>query len=71
MIGFVRALLAAVSSITTWMRDRQLIEAGEAQATLEGVERAQQAMRRARAARRNVDHDIDSVLRDRNNRDSR
>lgn len=70
MIGLIRALLSAVDALTRYARDRQLIEAGEARAALEGAQRALDAIDRARAARAAVRHDADSVRDDPSNRDA-
>lgn len=70
MIGLIRLLLSLADGLTRYARDQQLINAGEAQAALEGTNRALDAIERAKAARAAVDHDADSVRDDPNNRDA-
>lgn len=70
MIGLIRILLSAVDALTRYARDRQLIEAGEARATLKGANAALDAIDRARRARARVQHDADSVQSDSANRDA-
>jgi hypothetical protein len=69
VINLIRLLLSAVDSLIRYARDRQLIEAGEARAALEGANAALDAINRARAARAAVQHDPDSVRDDPDNRD--
>lgn len=50
-LALLRALLGLANSLTAYLHDRQLIEAGEAQAIYEGLRNAQEAINKARRAR--------------------
>tara|TARA_Y100000114_G_scaffold122980_1_gene118430 strand:- start:937 stop:1146 length:210 start_codon:yes stop_codon:yes gene_type:complete len=69
MLGLIKALLSIADGLTRFARDRQLIEAGEARAALEGANYALDAINRARTARAAVSHDAGSVRDDPRNRD--
>ncbi len=69
--GLLQALLTAVGAFTSWLHDRQLIEAGAAQEALRGIRSAQDAIGRARAARDAVRDDAASISADQDNRDAR
>jgi len=71
MLTLIRALLSVASSLAQYAQQRQLLEAGRAQAILGGIREAEDAIDRARAARDSVRHDDDSVRDDRDNRDNR
>jgi hypothetical protein len=58
-LAILRALLGLASSLTTYLQNKQLIEAGEAQAIVEGLKNAQDAITRARKARRDAVADFD------------
>lgn len=51
-LGLLRTLLGLTASLTSYLKDKQLIEAGEAQAIAEGLHDAQVAVAKARRARR-------------------
>lgn len=70
MLALIRSLLSIVGSLTAWAQQRQLIQAGEAQAVLRGIEDADQAISAAYAARDRVRNDPDSMRDDPNNRDN-
>jgi|AntRauTorcE11898_2_1112593.scaffolds.fasta_scaffold154932_2 hypothetical protein len=69
MIGLIRALLSIAGSLTSWAQQRQLIDAGAAQATLDGIRDADANIAKARAARDAVDHSDAGVRNDPDNRD--
>lgn len=69
MLTAIKALLAIVARLAQYAQQKQLLEAGAAQAILGGVREAEDAVERARAARADVRHDADSVRDDPNNRD--
>ena len=58
-LAMLRALLGLASSLTAYLQNKQLIEAGEAQAIAEGLKNAQDAITKARKARRNAVTDFD------------
>jgi len=68
-VSFLKLLLSFISSYTQYIRDKQLMEAGKAEAILKGINDADEAIKRANDARSNVDSlPVDS---DPNNRDNR
>jgi hypothetical protein len=69
MLTLIKALLSVAGSLSKWAADRQLIQAGEAQAIASGLAEADNAIDRARRAAAAVRHDDDSVRDDRDNRD--
>ena len=71
MLTLIKALLSIASSLAQYAQQRQLLEAGRAQAILGGIREAEDAIDRARAARAGVRHDDDSVQSDPDNRDAR
>lgn len=70
-LTLLKLLLSIASAVATHVRERRLLEAGAAQAVLKGVRDADEAIRRARAARDAVRDDPDSVRDDPYNRDNR
>lgn len=54
-LALLKGLVTLVTSIAQYMRDKKLIEAGVAQATLEGLQDVQNKMAVARDAIANVD----------------
>jgi len=68
VVALLRLFLSVAGYIAKYISDKQLMEAGVAQATLEGIENAKNAIARANAARANVDSvPVDA---DPNNRDN-
>lgn len=65
----VSGLIKLINLITGYMRDRQLLEAGEAKAISDSLSVAQSQIHSALAARRAVKHDSGSVRDDSRNRD--
>lgn len=53
-LAILRALLGFASSLTNYLANKQLIEAGEAKAIAEGLKNAQKATEKARKARRDA-----------------
>lgn len=53
-LAILRALLGLASSLTSYLQEKQLIEAGEAKAIAEGLKNAQAATEKARKARRDA-----------------
>ena len=66
MIALIRALLSIASSLTAFAQQRQLIDAGAAQATLQGIRDADANMQAAKAMRDRVRTDAEyrRLLRD-------
>ena len=58
-VGFLKAVLGFASALTEYLRNRELLEAGEAQAIAEGLKNANEAIEKARRARRNAVRDFD------------
>lgn len=58
-LAILRALLGLASSITSYLQERQLIEAGEARAIAEGLKNAQDAITKANQARRTAERKFD------------
>lgn len=58
-LAILRALLGFASTLTEYLRNRELLEAGEAKAIAEGLSNANEAIERARRARRNAVRDFD------------
>lgn len=54
-LAFLKGLVTLVTSIAQYMRDKKLIDAGVAQATLEGLQDVQNKMAIARDAVARVD----------------
>lgn len=63
------ALLKLANLLAGYLRDKQLLEAGEARAISESLSVAQSRVQVAMAARAAVKHDPDSVRNDPYNRD--
>lgn len=68
-VSFLKLLLSFITSYTQYIRDKQLMEAGKAEAILKGINDADEAIKRANDARSNVDSV--PVNADPNNRDNR
>jgi len=51
-LALLKGLLALSNSLTEYLRNKQLIDAGEAQAISEGLQNAQDAVQKAREDRR-------------------
>lgn len=58
-LALLRVILGLASSLTDYLRDKQLIEAGEAKAISEGLKNAQNAITKARKARYNANRAFD------------
>ena len=69
VLSIVSALLSLASYIAEYARDRQLIGAGEARQLSRTLGESLATIERAQAARRAVKHDVDSIMRDKQNRD--
>lgn len=69
MLGLIKLLLSAVSQLSRYAADRQLIQAGEHKAIVSGIAEADDAIERARRAAAGVDHSRDGMRRDPDNRD--
>jgi len=68
-ISILKAVLAIADSITSYLERKQLLDAGAALSIKKNLEDSLGKIRKADAARRNVEHDADSVRDDKNNRD--
>lgn len=69
MLTLIKALLSFAGALSKWAADRQLMQAGEAQAILSGIAEAEHAIDKARRAAADVLHDNDSMRDDPDNRD--
>jgi hypothetical protein len=61
-MSWLRAILLAlqgVNGLVSWLRERQLLEAGEAKAIAEGLEISNARIRKAMEARRRANNDND------------
>lgn len=58
-LSILKALLGLASGLTTYLQQRQLIEAGQAQAINEGLKNAKEAIHKANAARADAVTDFD------------
>lgn len=58
-LAFLKALLGFAGTLTEYLRNRELLEAGEAKAIAEGLSNANEAIEKARKARRNAVADFD------------
>jgi hypothetical protein len=67
-ISLAKLFLTLASSIIQYMNNKQLMEAGEAKAVLEGIKHANDAIARAHGARANADSVLDEA--DKYNRDN-
>ena len=67
-LGLLRLLLQLASTVATHLRERRLLDAGAAEATLAGIREADEAIRRARAAAARVDELPDDGRFDRDRR---
>ena len=70
-LTILHLLLSLASTVATHVRERRMLEAGQAEAALRGIRDADEAIARARAARDAVRDDPDSVRDDPYNRDNR
>ncbi len=59
LVGLLKAVLRFASALTEYLRNRELLEAGEAKAIAEGLKNANEAIEKARRARRNAVRDFD------------
>lgn len=59
LVGLLKAVLGFASALTEYLRNRELLEAGEAKAIAEGLKNANEAIEEARRARRNAVRDFD------------
>lgn len=69
LLGLLNLLLTLARQLTTYMHDKQLLEAGQAQEIDAGLERTLNEVDRIRAAKSRVLHDPGSVFDDPDNRD--
>ena len=53
-LAILRALLGLAGTLSNYLREKQLLDAGEARAIAEGLKNAQEATTKAREARRNA-----------------
>lgn len=58
-LALLKAILGFASALTGYLRDKQLMDAGEAKAIVKQLESSLDAVERARAARRNAVADFD------------
>jgi len=58
-LALLKGLLALSNSLTEYLRNKQLLEAGEAQAISEGLQNAQDAIQKAREARNTAVREFD------------
>ena len=58
-LALLKGLLALSNSLTEYLRNKQLLEAGEAQAISEGLQNAQHAIQKAREARNTAGREFD------------
>jgi hypothetical protein len=68
-ISLAKLFLSLASAVIQYMNNKQLLEAGEAKAVLEGITHANEAIARARSARANADSLPDEA--DKYNRDNK
>lgn len=59
-LAILKLLLALADNLTSYLHDRQLMEAGAAQETLKNIKGAQDAISKAEAIRRDVRRDLDA-----------
>ncbi len=69
MIGLLRAIMGIAGAIASYIGDKQLMDAGEAKAISRNISATLEQIDKARAARKSVKHDADSVRDDPHNRD--
>jgi hypothetical protein len=69
LIVVCKALAELASATLAYINNRQLMQAGAAQSVLDGERQADDAIRKAAAARGGVRHDADGVRTDPDNRD--
>jgi succinylarginine dihydrolase len=65
----ITLLLSLADTIATYLKNAQLMDAGEAKRLLKCIKEADESIKRARTARSNVKHDADSVRNDADNTD--
>lgn len=58
-LALLKVLLGLANSLTAYLNNKQLIDAGEAQAISEGLQNAQDAVQKAREARRTAVREFD------------
>lgn len=59
LVGLLKAVLGFAGALTEYLHNRELLEAGEAKAIAEGLKNANEAIEKARNARRNAVRDFD------------
>lgn len=59
LFGLLKAALSFASFLTEYLKNKQLIEAGEAKAIAKGLENANETIDKARRARRNAVRNFD------------
>lgn len=68
-IGILSALISLIGSITNYIREKDLMDAGQSKALNDSLENIFKIIKDARASRSSVLHDDNSVRDDKNNRD--
>ena len=69
-LSLLSSLIGGVVSFVKWLTNRQLLEAGEARQIIKNLEKEQERVKKAIDARRNVKHNADELLNDKNNRNN-
>lgn len=64
----LKSLLSATASLTKWLGDKQLLDAGEAKQIVKALTKERGRVENAINVRNNIKFDTDSVRDDRNNR---
>lgn len=70
LFGLLKLLLSLAGSLTSYMREKQLLEAGHVQAIAANLTRTLDEIEKARIAKSAVKHDAGSVFDDPDNRDN-
>lgn len=69
LLSLLKLLLTLADKLTGYMRDRQLLEAGQSQVIAANLTKVLDEVEKARAAKSAVKHDAGSVFDDPDNRD--
>ena len=68
MLSFLKLLLTLAGTVAKYLSDQKLLDAGEAKAIAENLQKAKIHVEKADNARRNVSLDADSLRNDPNDR---
>jgi len=70
-LAILKLLLTVSNSLTGYMREKQLLDAGEAKNLSRGLQETLDVIEKIKTAKRDLKHDPNSVRKDPDNRDNK